>query len=240
METNGFLPIKSNEYFSMKESLLSYGYSIHKSVVPEIDLELLRAEADRLANEAGSSCVRHLRSRSEIFHRLAFSGSFTSLLPNDMIPVRSILFDKNATDNWPVAWHQDVTISVKEKVELDGYGLWSIKDGVPHVQPPSELLENMVTIRLHLDNTPSENEALRVIPRSHLLGKIPFDEIAEQVWNQEVICACSAGDVLLMKPLILHSSRRSEFLASKATRRRVIHIEYARASDLHPSLQWAE
>jgi ectoine hydroxylase-related dioxygenase (phytanoyl-CoA dioxygenase family) len=163
-----------------------------------------------------------------------------SLLPAEMIPVRSILFDKNEKQNWPVAWHQDVTISVKEKVELGRYGPWSIKDEVPHVQPPLELLENMVTIRLHLDNTPSKNGALRVIPKSHLLGKLPSSEITEHVLTQEVICECSAGDVLLMKPLILHSSRRSEFLAGKATRRRVIHIEYALASDLHPSLQWAE
>jgi hypothetical protein len=175
-----------------------------------------------------------------MFHKLAFSDSFMSLLPAEMIPVRSILFDKNEKENWPVAWHQDVTISVKEKLELDGYSPWSIKDGIPHVQPPRKLLENMVTVRLHLDDTPSENGALRVIPKSHLLGKILSNEISNNLKTKEVICECLAGEVLLMKPLILHSSRRLEFLAVQTPRRRVIHIEYALADDLHPSLQWAE
>ncbi|MFT5905719.1 MAG: ectoine hydroxylase-related dioxygenase (phytanoyl-CoA dioxygenase family) [Cryomorphaceae bacterium] len=220
----------------MKSSLNSDGYSIRRAVVGEDQLALFCEEAERVASVAGSSCVRHLRRRSELFDELAHSESVMSLLPPDMIAVRSILFDKNEKENWSVAWHQDLTIAVASRVEVVGYSPWSMKDNLPHVQPPSELLDNMVTIRLHLDETPSENGALRVIPKSHLLGKIPTNEVAKHLQNQEVICECLAGDVLLMKPLILHSSRRSEF----PLQRRVVHIEYARAGDLPTSLQWAE
>jgi hypothetical protein len=87
-----------------------------------------------------------------------------SLLPPDMITVRSIFFDKNEKENRSVVWHQDVTIAVASRVAVDGYGPWSIKDGFAHVQPTRDLLYNMVTIRLHLDDTPSSNGALRVIP----------------------------------------------------------------------------
>jgi ectoine hydroxylase-related dioxygenase (phytanoyl-CoA dioxygenase family) len=220
----------------MKLSLEANGYSIHRAVASEDQLALFREEAERVTGAAGTSCVRHLRRRSGLFDELAHSGALLSLLPPEMIPVRSILFDKNEKENWSVAWHQDVTIAVTSRVEVDGYSPWSMKDSLPHVQPPSELLDNMVTIRLHLDDTPAENGALRVIPKSHLLGKIPTNEVAEHTQNHNVICECLAGDVLLMKPLILHSSRRSEF----PRQRRVVHIEYARSGDLHLDLQWAE
>lgn len=224
----------------MNSSLDSNGYLIHRKVISKDDLILFREEADRVAHEAESSCLRHLRKKSHLFDGLAHSESILSLLPPNMIPVRSILFDKNEKENWSVMWHQDLTIAVVSRVDVDGYEPWSIKDGFPHVQPPRGLLENMVTIRLHLDDTPSTNGALRVIPKSHLLGKIPTIEVSQHAIAPETICECSAGDVLLMKPLILHSSRRSEFAPSQTQRRRVIHIEYARDSDLHTSLQWAE
>jgi len=62
---------------------------------------------------------------------------------------------------------QDVTIAVQEKVEMDGYGPWSIKADVPHVQPPASILEIMLSVRLHLDDCSEKNGALRVIPGSH-------------------------------------------------------------------------
>ena len=73
-------------------------------------------------------------------------------------PVRGLFFNKTPESNWPVAWHRDLTIAVNQKVELPGYGPWSTKAGVVHVQPPLEILENMITFRLHLDDCPVENE----------------------------------------------------------------------------------
>jgi len=48
-----------------------------------------------------------------------------------------------------------VTIAVRERREAEGFGPWSEKEGVPHVQPPAEILEKMVAIRVHLDDTPN-------------------------------------------------------------------------------------
>jgi hypothetical protein len=78
--------------------------------------------------------------------------------------------------NWKVPWHQDVTIAVQERVEAEGFGPWSIKADVLHVQPPGEVLEHMISVRLHLDNCGEKNGALRVIPGSHLQGRIPEEE----------------------------------------------------------------
>lgn len=212
------------------------GFEIVRGVFPSGEIERLIQEADHVAKLAGSTCVRHLRRKSEIFNQLAVSEPILHLLPTKMSPVRSILFDKTVEENWPVAWHQDLTISVEEKREIDDYGPWSIKDGVVHVQPPTELLTQMVTVRIHLDDTPRSNGALRVIPGSFAEGKIPAAEVKSHVHKPSVICECKAGDILLMSPLILHASKRSEF----PERRRIIHFEYAPYDSLDGRLSWYE
>jgi len=220
----------------MSPSLATDGYEIHRAVLSDAEVAKLRQEADAVATAAGSACVRHLRERSSILDSLSVSSALFSLIPNGLRPVRSILFDKTESENWPVLWHQDLTIAVEEERQIPGYGPWSHKDGSPHVQPPVSLLESMVTIRLHLDETSATNGALRVIPGSHHNGRIDADTLRELDKDGAVTCECSPGDALLMSPLILHSSRRSESPA----RRRVIHFEYARNEDLDPSLRWFE
>lgn len=220
----------------MKSSLVTDGYEVHRALISGMEIAKLRREADAVAEVAGSACVRHLRERSAIFDSLSASEALTSLIPAGLRPVRSILFDKTESENWPVLWHQDLTIAVAEERKLPGYGPWSHKDKSPHVQPPVSLLKNMVTIRLHLDETSSTNGALRVIPGSHRNGKIGTGDLRDFDKEGAVTCECSPGDALLMSPLILHSSRRSESPA----RRRVLHFEYARDVDLDDSLRWFE
>jgi hypothetical protein len=145
--------------------------------------------------------------------------------------VRAIYFDKSAGINWLVAWHQDLTISVRRRVDVPGFGPWSTKDGVPHVQPPIELLEQMLTVRLHLDDCDETNGALRIIPASHSFGRLSAERIIQlRQKNSEFVCCASAGDALLMFPLLLHASNRSR----STHRRRILHIEFA----LLPELEW--
>jgi ectoine hydroxylase-related dioxygenase (phytanoyl-CoA dioxygenase family) len=171
-----------------------------------------------------------------LFRDLAFDPRVLQLLPGRPAPVRSILFDKTPDENWPVPWHQDLTIAVAAEMDVPGYGPWSRKDGTVHVQPPAILLQRMATVRIHLDDTSSENGALRIIPGSHLFGKIPSGMVASHVGGPIVTCECRPGDVLVMSPLILHSSRKS----LNPIRRRILHFEYAQPEDLDPSLSWHE
>jgi ectoine hydroxylase-related dioxygenase (phytanoyl-CoA dioxygenase family) len=218
-------------------SLIRYGFQMHPGVFAEDEIHLLREEADRVAADAGSACVRRLCERSDMFRDLARSSEIRSLLPHpDLQPVRSILFDKTPSENWPVAWHQDLTICTQAETPCDGYGPWSCKDGVPHVQPPLALLASMVTVRIHLDPTGGENGALRVIPSSHLHGRLNQESIAALTAGGAHTCECQPGDVLLMSPLILHSSKRS----SRPDRRRILHFEYAPTDALAPRLTWHE
>ncbi len=150
--------------------------------------------------------------------------------------MRAIYFDKSPEANWLVPWHQDLTLALQARVEMPGFGPWSVKDGVPHVQPPVELLQQMLTIRLHLDDTDQTNGALRVLPGSHRLGRLSAAQIRDFRSGQaETLCVAAAGDALLMRPLILHASGRSTSLHH----RRVLHIEYA-AFTLPTELAWHE
>jgi hypothetical protein len=85
--------------------------------------------------------------------------------------VRGIYFDKHKEANWKVAWHQDLTIAVHERADIDGYGSWSMKAGIPHVQPPVFVLQSMLTLRLHMDHTDESNGAL---PQTWPLGRAGF------------------------------------------------------------------
>ncbi len=157
-------------------------------------------------------------------------------LPAAPVPVRGIYFDKRAETNWLVAWHQDLTLALKKQAEVSGFGPWSMKEGVPHVQPPMQLLEQMLAVRLHLDDTDSSNGALRVLSGTHRLGRLSAEAIRScRETHEEVLCEAKAGDVLLMRPLLLHASSRS----SSARRRRVLHIEFS-GFPLPEPLEWHE
>lgn len=157
-------------------------------------------------------------------------------LPLSPIPVRGIYFDKRPETNWLVAWHQDLTLALKKQAEVPGFGPWSVKEDVPHVQPPMQLLEQMLTVRLHLDDTDSSNGALRVLSGTHRLGRLSAESIQScRATHEEVLCEAKAGDVLLMRPLLLHASSRS----SSPRRRRVLHIEFA-GFPLPEPLEWHE
>ncbi|MCE2959810.1 MAG: phytanoyl-CoA dioxygenase family protein [Akkermansiaceae bacterium] len=211
------------------------GFEIHRSVFSAVEIEALREEADRVAGEAGSACVRNLNARSELFRELSNSPKLREIFPKALyLTVRSLLFDKTPQENWPVAWHQDLTIATKAEISCEGYGPWSVKDGVTHAHAPTGLLQQMVTARIHLDPTHEENGALMVVPASHLLGKIPAASIPDLMMKPAFNCVCEPGDVLLMSPLLLHSSHRS----TKPSRRRILHFEYAPPNALDPRLAW--
>ena len=215
------------------------GFAIVPGVVDEsLRLELLRGVEKSFPPSAAG--VRGVTRKVGSVGRFAQSTMIRAIVEPVLGPraqlVRSILFNKNEAANWQVAWHQDLAIAVQKRVEIEGFGSWSAKDGTPHVQPPVEILEQMLNVRVHLDAADETNGALLVSPRSHHLGRIPASEAAETARRVGAhLCEVNAGDVLLFRPLTLHASRK----ATSARPRRVIHLEFA-AVALPAPLEWAE
>lgn len=149
------------------------------------------------------------------------------------MPTRAILFDKSPDANWDVAWHQDTTIAVNERLEVAGFGPWSVKSGIVHVNPPGDVLARVATLRIHLDPCPRENGALLVVPGSHAGGIRGAIDVAASE-SAAVCCEVEAGGVVAMRPLLLHASRR----AVSPAHRRVLHLEFA-SGGLPGGLRWA-
>ena len=169
---------------------------------------------------------------------LTCDGAIGSIAANALGPrcraVRAIFFDKTAETNWSLAWHQDRTICVKQRIDIDGFGPWTTKGGMQHVAPPFDLLTRMVTLRAHLDDVPATNAPLLIAPGSHAEGRVPVDAIQQVVSRCGTrVCTADAGDVWLYATPILHASET----ASRPAHRRVLQVDYA-ADELPGGLEW--
>lgn len=182
--------------------------------------------------------IRQLLKELPELHALIFTDKFKSLVKKlfgeDYFVVKAIYFDKPAQSNWFVAYHQDLTISVDKRLDIPQFSGWTVKHQQFSVQPPLLTLENINTIRIHLDDTDEQNGALNVLTSSHKKGIYRPETIN---WENEspISCPVKKGGLMLMKPLLLHASSRT----TNNQRRRVIHLEFSN-QNLPNQLQWAE
>ncbi|WBH15265.1 phytanoyl-CoA dioxygenase family protein [Sphingomonas radiodurans] len=149
-------------------------------------------------------------------------------------PVRAILFDKTPATNWSLGWHQDRTIVVRERHEVPGFGPWSRKADLQHVEPPFAVIEAMLTLRIHLDDVPADNAPLLIARGSHGAGRLTDNAIEALVSRcDKYTCLASAGDVWAYRTAIVHASAA----AQGSDHRRVLQVDYA-ASALPSPLAW--
>lgn len=173
-------------------------------------------------------------SSPELVDTVAVVAPLLRSLQPALRPVRCVYFDKSAASNWAVPWHQDRTIAVEQRREVPGFGPWSVKQGVPHVEPPFYVLADMITVRLHLDDCPHDNAPLLVVRGSHH-KRYPENEVAAIVASGTVTtCLAVAGDVWIYATPIVHASRRAE----QPVHRRVLQIDFC-AAELPSGLAWA-
>jgi hypothetical protein len=219
-----------------KSGFLRDGVSIFQRVVTT---EILQSVIQSFASATGRPGQRSFALTPSIRGLVAgdgLLGRLASELGNRQAkPVRVLFFDKTPESNWAVPWHQDRTIAVKERVDAAGFNVWSVKDGVVHVEPPVTLLENMLTLRLFLDPCADDNGPLEVACETHLRGRIPSRDVASIAHqSRRLVAVGEAGDVLAMRLLSLHKSER----AAKPSRRRVLHVDFATEDPPKP-LRWA-
>ncbi len=159
-------------------------------------------------------------------------GSLTRTNASRFGLVRALFFDKPPDRTWNLPWHKDTSIAVKDNsIESTAFSLPTTKAGVPHLIACDEILQRMLTLRIHLDEVTDENGPLRVIPGSHL------SSTSEGVGvNNAVTIHADIGDVLAMRPLISHASGSS--VAGTRRHRRILHLEFATEESLPDGVAW--
>lgn len=232
---------------NLADAIKQDGFAVAETRLPEHLLNQLRIlcetarQRNNEQNVSNSSGTYGLRNLFDVIPEMKVLVEFPAIitpvaavLGSNAFAVRATLFDKTAGANWGVFWHQDLSIAVKDRCELDGYSGWTRKAGVNSVQPPSEVMKRVLAVRLHLDDCTSANGALRVLPETHRLDRLAMDAVAEhEASGEEVLCEVEAGGLLLMRPLLLHASSPMD----QPTQRRVLHLEFA-AFDLPKPLDW--
>jgi ectoine hydroxylase-related dioxygenase (phytanoyl-CoA dioxygenase family) len=184
--------------------------------------------------------MRDLLRRVVEVRRLARSAALRALVEPVLGPgafvVRGLWFDKTPGANWNLPWHRDLTIAVRRRRDVPGFGPWTVKAGIPHVQPPAAVLRRMLAVRLHLDVCDEDNGPLAVLPGSHAVGDADVRDPGP--WPARVpavTCLVPRGGAVLMRPLLLHASST----ARAPGHRRVVHLEFA-AGPLPGGLEWFE
>jgi len=188
------------------------------------------------------------RSRAGVRHALRYAcvsalandtrllGIAREHLGDSAFPFRATLFDKSIEANWLVVWHQDTALPLRHRQDREGWGPWSVKQGVIYAHAPAKALEQVLALRVHLDDSKLDNGPLRILPGSHTLGVLSDDAIhrlAAQI--SPVDCLVPQGGVLALRPLLVHASSKSHTGSS----RRVLHIEYAVSAAIWDGLELA-
>ena len=211
------------------------GHALLPNVVCASELAVLRAQATRLAIDpaAARNCLDQAWCTA-LARQLLTHPAIVAIAGPDAVAVQCTLFDKSPARNWLVAWHQDLSLPMAQRVEAPGWHGWSIKHGVHFAQPPATDLARVLAVRLHLDDCGPNDGALRVSPATHTLGVLTGDALtAARQHHGAHLCTALAGDALLLRPLLLHASSKS----SSGRQRRVLHLVLA-PRDLPPGLQW--
>jgi ectoine hydroxylase-related dioxygenase (phytanoyl-CoA dioxygenase family) len=228
-----------------KQKLLEDGFTIIENVFSKTDIESISKaieQAGVFKTTPGRTnhlfAIRQFLKEVPAANLLIFTKRLNAIIKDifneNFLVVKSIYFDKPAQSNWFVAYHQDLTISVNKKADIENYVSWTVKQNQFAVQPPVEILENNFTIRIHLDDTDESNGALRVIRASHQKG-ICRPESIDWSKEKEILCKVAEGGIMIMRPLLLHASGRS----TNGKNRRVIHLEFSDKTLPQP-LQWSE
>ena len=215
------------------------GWYVTAPCVPQLTLDNVAAELESVAADAEfRGGVRDLFNRFPAARALATSRAVRdvaeAVLGPHCLAVRATYFDRLSRTAHRIIWHQDLTIAVRRRERVDGYGPWTEKDGIPHVDAPAELLEGMLEVRVHLDDCGPANGPMLVLPGSHRVGRLSGAAIdAWRAGADPVACTAERGAIHVLRPLLLHSSAP----ATTAERRRVVQFDFASAQ-LPAPLEW--
>ena len=200
------------------------GFAVVPGVLDDNRCDSLASHVE--SDAAGGAGSRQLLEYSwgrALADELRRQPALREVIPLGSVAVQCTLFDKSPTKNWLVSLHQDLSIPVRARVTAAECSGWSDKEGVVFVQPPAEILEQLVAVRVHIDDCPEESGPLRMVSGSHAFGRLDGPAAdALRAASGEVVVAVPRGGVLVMRPLLLHASSK----ASAPKPRRVLHFVF--------------
>jgi ectoine hydroxylase-related dioxygenase (phytanoyl-CoA dioxygenase family) len=208
-------------------SFIESGFAIVPNVFTSSEIEPLRSELSATSLSRSRAGIRHVLRHSAVeslANDVRLLEITRDVLGPHAFPFHATLFDKSSDANWLVVWHQDTALPLREKRETPGWGPWSVKDTVTYAHAPGHALEQVLAIRVYLDDSSFDNGPLRVLPGTHNRGVLTDDQIHQLSTKIDpVACTVEEGGLVLMSPLVVHASSKS----SSHRSRRVLHIEYA-------------
>ena len=210
------------------------GFAVLPTLLPATEIE--RVDDAMIARS--SAGTRELLSEpwcASLARQLQADARLAGAIPSTHVPVQCTAFEKSVAYNWLVPVHQDVAIPVAARVDDAGLRGWSNKGGTWFAQPPVAVLEQLVALRLHVDDCTLDDGPLHVVPGSHRDGRLDDDAaVARRDAHGTVACPVPRGSAMLMRPLLLHASSK----AAGASRRRVLQFLFG-PPRLPLGLAWA-
>ena len=180
----------------LRNSIEERGFAIEIEVFADEVLDRLLVEIDQLAPRRSRAGIRHalgLAPVATLSQSPLLIDRAREILGASAFPYRATLFDKSPASNWLVVWHQDTALPLCSRNDSPGWGPWSIKEGIHYAHAPARALEQVLTLRVHLDDSTSGNGPLRVLPETHTLGVLSDDRI------HDLSCTIGAVDCVAPK-----------------------------------------
>lgn len=197
---------------------------IPSAVAPD---QLARAEQYCESIELSGPGTRDLLEHEwcrDMAREICREPSIRSLLGTATTAVQCTLFVKDSLSNWSVPLHRDYSVPVKTQVPSPAWSAWSVKQSVVFGRPPVQVLQSLVAVRVHLEDTGEENGALQVVEGSHQTAENAGERNSHFV---------PRGGAFVMRPLLLHAS--SKVVSGS---RRVLHFVYGPPT-LPDGAEWA-
>lgn len=214
--------------------MMREGWGVWESVFTPRECEELIEALDLHAPTRGGQ--RNMLNHPAVIglaHDPRIRAIVNELLSLEAVAVRGIAFDKSLDENWALAMHQDTKIALLERVETAGFSGWSLKDGVVHAQPPTEVLARQIAVRLHLDPCEADCGPVHVIPNSHRQGLLRGEQVRALAISASVALTGGVGLIAVFRSLLVHGSPRM----TRPARKRTLHLEFCDAP-LPDGLAW--
>jgi hypothetical protein len=225
----------SHWMLSYSGQLSLQGYAVIPGLIgPDIISSVCDLIRDQGGSRAGSRRFLDLPWCAALAKQIAGDERVREVLPRDPVAAQCTFFTKSMETNWLVPLHQDLSIPVAERVDGEQCSGWAEKEGDLYVQPPAHVLEQVLAIRLHLEDCDEQNGALRVVPGSHRFGRLnSAEEQRVRAEQESVYISVPSGGAMLMRPLLLHASAK----VRTDSPRRVLHFVFGPAA-LPEGLRW--